>query len=164
MTSSEQSNVSCGLWSNLRCKLELAADWSGKANGALWLAREVSASIHQMTEATRGAWLYNIASLSVPINPRETRPSLTPSHPALSLARGAHPSLWLVTTDWDVTARVSRPLKHLPGLIRIWITMNSEWGEILRLLIAYPQPDKCHILNKLVSPPGLGQTPGPSGL
>ena len=87
VTSSEQSTVSCGLWSNLRCKLELAADWSGKANVALWLTCKVSASIRQMTaEATRGAWLYNIASLSVPINPRETHPSLTPSLLALSLA------------------------------------------------------------------------------
>ena len=28
VTSSEQSTVSCSLWSNLRCKIEQTADWS----------------------------------------------------------------------------------------------------------------------------------------
>ena len=95
VTSSEQSTVSCSLWSNLRCKFELTADWPEWVNAALWLARNDRASIHQMTEATCGAWLYNIASLCSHQS-RETHPSLTPCHPALSLATSEP----ILASDW----------------------------------------------------------------
>ena len=61
-----------------------------------------------MTETTCRDWVYNSASLSVPINSRETHPCLTPRHQALLLVNEA-----LIPASYWSSLKVAHIIVHM---------------------------------------------------